>query len=207
MQGELIELQRTLKKTIIFITHDLDEALILGDRIAIMKGGRIVQIGTARQIVNEPADDYVAAFTQNIDRARVLTAESAAVPASPVEHGHAAEAAMRRMEELDRDALYVVSDGRPVGVVLYRELKAAGHGPGVRLTDCRIVSEFPTARRETPLKNLYGLASTGLPIAVTDEDGKLAMIVEASALLRQIAESAAEEMPKPEASAGAASAA
>ena len=79
MQKELIELQRSLKKTIIFITHDLDEALILGDRIAIMKDGRIVQIGTAREIVDAPANDYVAAFIEDINRARVLDAASAAV--------------------------------------------------------------------------------------------------------------------------------
>lgn len=199
MQGELIELQRSLKKTIIFITHDLDEALILGDRIAIMKGGRIVQIGTAREIVNEPADDYVAAFTQNIDRARVLTAENAAVEAAPIEPHGTAEAAVKRMEELDRDALYVVSDGKPVGVVLYRELKAAGHGASVRITDCRMVSDFPTASPGTPLKSLYGLASSGLPIAVVDDEGRLTMVVEAAALLRKLAESReADVVPKQE---------
>src|SRR3546814_10411835 len=76
MQAELVQLQRELKKTIIFITHDLNEALILGDHIAIMKAGRFVQVGTAQQIVGSPADDYVAAFTQDIDRARVFTGHS-----------------------------------------------------------------------------------------------------------------------------------
>src|SRR3546814_12178024 len=76
MQAELIQLQRELKKTIVFITHDLHEALILGDHIAIMKAGRFVQVGTAQQIVGSPADDYVAAFTHDIDRARVFTCGS-----------------------------------------------------------------------------------------------------------------------------------
>jgi ABC-type proline/glycine betaine transport system ATPase subunit len=85
MQEELLELQRSLKKTIIFITHDLNEALILGDRIAIMKDGRFVQVATAEEIVESPADDYVAAFTQDIDRSRVFTAASVSVPAEALE--------------------------------------------------------------------------------------------------------------------------
>lgn len=74
MQDQLIELQKKLKKTIVFITHDLNEAMRLGDRIAVMRDGRIVQIGTAEDILVRPADDYVASFTQDVDRSRVLTA-------------------------------------------------------------------------------------------------------------------------------------
>ncbi|MHA5047501.1 quaternary amine ABC transporter ATP-binding protein [Streptomyces sp. SD15] len=76
MQDQLIELQKKLKKTIVFITHDLNEAMRLGDRIAVMRDGRIVQIGTAEDILVRPADDYVASFTQDVDRSRVLTAGS-----------------------------------------------------------------------------------------------------------------------------------
>ncbi|ANW22075.1 quaternary amine ABC transporter ATP-binding protein [Streptomyces clavuligerus] len=74
MQDQLLQLQRTLKKTIVFITHDLNEAMRLGDRIAVMKDGRIVQLGTAEDILVTPATDYVASFTQDVDRSRVLTA-------------------------------------------------------------------------------------------------------------------------------------
>ena len=74
MQDQLIELQRKLKKTIVFITHDLNEAMRLGDRIAVMRDGRIVQTGTAEDILVRPANDYVASFTQDVDRSRVLTA-------------------------------------------------------------------------------------------------------------------------------------
>ncbi|WP_408012858.1 quaternary amine ABC transporter ATP-binding protein [Saccharopolyspora elongata] len=80
MQDQLLNLQAKLGKTIIFITHDLNEAMKLGDRIAMMRAGRIVQIGTAEQILNEPADDYVAKFVQDVDRSRVLTAASIAEP-------------------------------------------------------------------------------------------------------------------------------
>ncbi|MGW4908256.1 quaternary amine ABC transporter ATP-binding protein [Streptomyces sp. NPDC004270] len=74
MQDQLLELQKSLKKTIVFITHDLNEAMRLGDRIAVMRDGRIVQTGTAEDILLRPADDYVASFTQDVDRSRVLTA-------------------------------------------------------------------------------------------------------------------------------------
>jgi glycine betaine/proline transport system ATP-binding protein len=75
MQEELVRLQGQLGKTIVFITHDLDEALHLGDRVAIMKDGRVVQEGTPVRIVTEPADDYVASFVEGVDRARVLRLE------------------------------------------------------------------------------------------------------------------------------------
>ncbi|WP_210574903.1 glycine betaine/L-proline ABC transporter ATP-binding protein [Streptomyces sp. GESEQ-4] len=76
MQDQLLTLQQRLKKTIVFITHDLNEAMRLGDRIAVMRDGSIVQIGTAEDILVRPADDYVASFTKDVDRSRVLTASS-----------------------------------------------------------------------------------------------------------------------------------
>jgi glycine betaine/proline transport system ATP-binding protein len=76
MQDQLLTLQKTLKKTIVFITHDLNEAMRLGDRIAVMRDGRIVQNGTAEDILLRPADDYVASFIQDVDRSRVLTASA-----------------------------------------------------------------------------------------------------------------------------------
>ncbi|MFF5473580.1 glycine betaine/L-proline ABC transporter ATP-binding protein [Streptomyces achromogenes] len=74
MQDQLLELQKTLKKTIVFITHDLNEAMRLGDRVAVMRDGRIVQTGTAEDILLRPGNDYVASFIQDVDRSRVLTA-------------------------------------------------------------------------------------------------------------------------------------
>ena len=76
MQDQLLELQKRLKKTIVFITHDLNEAMRLGDKIAVMRDGRIVQLGTAEDILLTPANDYVASFIQDVDRSRVLTALS-----------------------------------------------------------------------------------------------------------------------------------
>ncbi|MEU9303634.1 betaine/proline/choline family ABC transporter ATP-binding protein [Streptomyces sp. NPDC048269] len=86
MQDQLLELQRRLKKTIVFITHDLNEAMRLGDGIAVMRDGRIVQQGTAEDILMRPADDYVASFIQDVDRSRVLTAD-AVMDEAPAEAG------------------------------------------------------------------------------------------------------------------------
>ena len=80
MQDEVIRLQDRLQKTVLFVTHDLDEALKLGDRIAIMKDGRFVQVGTPAEIVGAPADDYVAEFVRDVPRGKVLTAAFATQP-------------------------------------------------------------------------------------------------------------------------------
>ncbi|NMC78263.1 MAG: glycine betaine/L-proline ABC transporter ATP-binding protein, partial [Chloroflexi bacterium] len=79
MQNELMDLQGRLKKTIVFITHDLDEALRLGDRIAILKDGCLVQLGSPEEILREPADDYVADFTRDVNRSRIITARTAMI--------------------------------------------------------------------------------------------------------------------------------
>src|SRR5690606_12839255 len=81
MQEQLVELQVELGTTIVFITHDLNEAMFLGDRIAVMRDGRIVQIGTPEEILTAPANAYVEQFVQDVDRARVLTAGNVMVPA------------------------------------------------------------------------------------------------------------------------------
>ena len=87
MQNEVRRLQNEMRKTMIFITHDLAEALKLGDRIAIMKDGAFVQVGTPEEVVAHPADDYVADFTKDVPRAHVLTARAIMKPVNG--HGSA----------------------------------------------------------------------------------------------------------------------
>ncbi|SOC39349.1 quaternary amine ABC transporter ATP-binding protein [Salinicoccus kekensis] len=86
MQGELLQLQQKMQKTIVFITHDLDEALSIGDRIALMKDGEIAQVGTPEEIVTNPANDYVKAFVKDIDRSKVLKVKHIMRPANPQEN-------------------------------------------------------------------------------------------------------------------------
>jgi glycine betaine/proline transport system ATP-binding protein len=123
MQDEVIRLQRELKKTMIFITHDLMEALKLGDRIAIMKDGMFVQVGTPEEVVAAPADDYVADFTRDVPRAHVLTARSIMRPTNgyagdgpAVEPGTVIQALIPMVAESDR-TIRVIEDGTVIGVV------------------------------------------------------------------------------------------
>jgi glycine betaine/proline transport system ATP-binding protein len=123
MQDEVVRLQRELKKTMIFITHDLMEALKLGDRIAIMKDGMFVQVGTPEEVVAAPADDYVADFTRDVPRAHVLTARSIMRPRNgyvgdgpAVEPETVIQALIPMVADSDR-TIRVVEDGTVIGVV------------------------------------------------------------------------------------------
>ncbi len=187
MQTELMHLQKQLHKTIIFITHDLNEALTLGDRIAIMENGRFVQVGTAAEIVSNPANDYVAAFTQDIDRGRVFTARDVMQPAEALELADTTpQAALERMEALGRDALYVRDGARIAGVVRYRDLSAAARTNGADLAR-HLVAGYPAVAQDTHLYQIYEAASGGLPVAVEDGDGALAGVAEPDMIFAQLA--------------------
>ncbi|MCZ0811654.1 glycine betaine/L-proline ABC transporter ATP-binding protein [Roseovarius sp. EGI FJ00037] len=188
MQNELLALQRELKKTIVFITHDLDEALTLGDRIAIMKEGRFVQVGTAEEIVGNPADDYVAAFTQDIDRARVFDAQSVMdVPeALDLDHDDPSTA-RRRLDDLRRDSLHVLAKGELAGIVTRRSLAQVEGRRGASLGDA-LQHEAPTARPDTRLSSLYGACRSGLPVAITDDSGEFIGVVTPEAVFDLLAQ-------------------
>ncbi|MFC6488301.1 quaternary amine ABC transporter ATP-binding protein [Nitratireductor sp. GCM10026969] len=188
MQEELLGLQKKLKKTIVFITHDLNEALMLGDRIAIMKDGRFVQVGTAQEIVSNPADDYVAAFVADIDRGRVFTAGHVANAPAAVQLSASAEDALQTMEESNRTAVYVLDGEKVAGVVSYQDLSTAARGngeAGTTLADV-LVTDYPSAVEDAQLHELYGLASTGLPVAVLDGKGRLIGVIEPEAVFAQL---------------------
>lgn len=188
MQEELLHLQKVLKKTIIFITHDLNEALLLGDKIAIMKDGQFVQVGTAHEIVDHPADEYVAAFVADIDRGRVFEASHVAqrpLTVEQCEHG-VAEKALQLMEEHNRNALYVVNEGNIAGLVTYQELAVAAREEGRTDLSQVMVTDVPIVRRSTPLNELYGVASAGYPIAMVDRQGRLAGVIEVEAVFSQL---------------------
>jgi glycine betaine/proline transport system ATP-binding protein len=132
MQDEVVRLQRELKKTMLFITHDLPEALKLGDRIAIMKDGGFVQVGTPEEVVGHPADDYVADFTRDVPRAHVLTARAIMRPANGDGSGPGptidASAVVQDLIPLvakGDEVIRVMDDGRVIGVVDRQAVLAA----------------------------------------------------------------------------------
>lgn len=184
MQDELIGLQKELQKTIIFITHDLNEALLLGDRIAIMKDGAFVQVGTAQDIVSEPADDYVRAFVADIDRSRVYTASDIAEDAYRVPLTAKVSEALAAMNRNGSEILHVVKDGVPAGLLLRTDLEAAK--PTARVMDMMHVHP-PTVPQDAYLHEIYTEAQTGMPLAVTDDDGKLVGVVSAENIFEHLA--------------------
>lgn len=185
MQEQLIELQQELGKTIIFITHDLNEAMFLGDRIAVMRDGRIVQQGTAEEILTDPADDYVAQFVQDVDRARVLQAANVMdKPRAVMSASAGPRAALRTMRDLQTSLLYVVGGGRRLlGVVHDRDVLSLVRR-GVRTLDTVIRDDVPTVGPDELLSDLLGSAvESELPLAVVDEQRRLLGIVPRLTLL------------------------
>ena len=118
MQDEFISLQSRLHKSIVFVTHDFDEAVRLGDRIAIMKGGRLAQIGTAEELLLAPANDYVKQFVQHAPRAKLITTQRIMVPVKPGDSGTvSAEQAIRTTDVLEKIARRVIESERALPVV------------------------------------------------------------------------------------------
>ncbi|MFD4957986.1 glycine betaine/L-proline ABC transporter ATP-binding protein [Microbacterium sp. NPDC058389] len=174
MQEQLIELQRELGRTIVFITHDLNEAMFLGDRIAVMRDGRIVQTGTPEEILTDPANDYVAQFVQDVDRARVLTAGSVMAPpvaTTPVSAG--VRGALRVMRDLQVGSVSVIENRRFVGTVTDRAvIRAVKAGS----TDLRslVRTGRPAVHVDDPLTDVVERAvESPVPVAVVDDAGRL----------------------------------
>ncbi len=124
MQQLLLELQRELRKTIVFVTHDLEEAITIGDRIAILRDGEIVQNGDSQEIVLHPADDYIADFTKSINRGRVIRVASIMEPAEPGANGPCCSSDMLLEDALpvvtaapEQKAQVLDEDGKPVGAI------------------------------------------------------------------------------------------
>ncbi|WP_424937756.1 MULTISPECIES: quaternary amine ABC transporter ATP-binding protein [Bacteria] len=185
MQEQLLELQQKLRKTIVFITHDLNEAMFLGDRIAVMRDGRIVQVGTPEDILTDPANDYVEQFVQDVDRARVLTAGNVMERPRPVVSESAGpRTALRQMRDAYMSAAYVVGrDRRLVGIVTDRDAVKQVRTGESDLT--AIIRAVPQSVNETEiLMNLFVPAvESPLPLAVVDDDGRLVGVIPRVTLL------------------------
>ncbi|NVJ09571.1 glycine betaine/L-proline ABC transporter ATP-binding protein [Myxococcus sp. AM001] len=189
MQDELLELQSRMNKTIVFITHDLDEALKLGGRIVIMKDGCIAQLGTPEEILTSPADDYVRAFVEHVDRTKVLTARAIMRRPESVVHPKDGPAlAVKRMRESGTSTLFVTNQARKLmGVVRIEDaLKLLAENK--HSLDGALVTDLPTTSPDTPLARLVAVAATTqIPIAVVGEDQSFLGIVSRATLLASIA--------------------
>ncbi|BCJ36645.1 glycine/betaine ABC transporter ATP-binding protein [Actinocatenispora thailandica] len=197
MQTQLLELQSRLGKTIVFITHDLNEAMRVGDHIAVMRDGRIVQIGTAEEILTDPANDYVAQFVADVDRTRVLTASSIMEqPAATIGVGGGPRAAVKTMRENQLAALFVLSRDRKLAGVVREgptsEAVRQGESSLSSLLDDEIVKVGP----DTPVAELFTpAAETPVPLAVVDDDGKLLGVIPRVTLLAALGTGTEEPEP------------
>ena len=189
MQDLLMTLQRDLNRTVVFVTHDLNEAMRMGDRIMIMRNGKVVQLGTAQDILNTPADDYVSEFISDVDRSRVLTAATimqpplvtATVDDSP-------EDVLSRLSNVEGVGAYVLdTEGRIVGITR-ADLLAAGVGRQRTALGQLTTQEYKAVEADTPLSDICSLVGrNSVPLAVTDTDGKLLGVVPRATLLAALA--------------------
>ncbi len=172
MQDELMEIQGKLHKTILFITHDLNEALRVGSRVCIMKDGAIHQIGAPEDILMRPETDYVAEFVQDVDQGRVLAVDTVREDAATVPASGSVADVLNAIAGLGSDAAHVVDpEGRPLGVVTLQSAERARARGDQQLEP--LVEAVPAVTVDTTLAKVYQLFGSGLPLSVVDADGRL----------------------------------
>lgn len=190
MQDELLELQEKMHKTIIFISHDLNEALRIGDRIMIMKDGVIVQTGTPEDILTNPADDYVERFIEDVDRTKVLTVANVMIRPNTVNiDKDGPRIALRRMRDNDISSIYVVDNERRfVGFADADDVAALIQQGNRDLSSVVTKREVPITSLDTPVRDLMDqISSTPVPFAVLDDQKHLVGIIVRGAVLGAIA--------------------
>ena len=198
MQDELVKLQAGHKRTIIFISHDLDEAIRIGDRIAIMQGGVVVQVGTAEDILKNPANDYVRSFFRSVDATSILSAADIArkTQVNIIEHaGMGVRSAIERLRTHDRDYGYVVSpEQKLLGIVSVASLEAAARASkDAKLRDA-FLPEPLMLTHDTPISDLYEPLTQhpyGLP--VVDENGRYRGTITRNMMLTFLHEQTSED--------------
>jgi glycine betaine/proline transport system ATP-binding protein len=188
MQEEFLNLRAKVKKTVVFITHDLLEALNLGDRIAIMRDGDIVQLGTPEEIVTKPADDYVREFVKDVPRGKVVPVNTIMEQPQLVTSGEqSVSAVLEEMEKKDVDLAFVVNSDMVYEGVLTREQATAAKENGSMKIGEVASREFPTTSPNAPLEQCLPLVAEGdTPVAVLDEKRHLVGIITRPALLKAV---------------------
>jgi glycine betaine/proline transport system ATP-binding protein len=189
MQEELITLQREIKKTVIFVTHDLDEALRLGDRIAIMRDGAIEQIGTADEILSNPVNEYVEKFLQGIDVSKILDANSISKwPREVIRETEGISIALHRMKKTDTGYLFVLgARNKLVGMILREDVLKLARDKQTSIKD--IIKETSTVQSNTIMRDIYSeLRNAEKDLAVVDDSGRFLGVITHSILLMTLDE-------------------
>jgi glycine betaine/proline transport system ATP-binding protein len=185
LQDELVVLQERLQKTIVFITHDLDEALKLGSRIAIMRDGEIIQTGKPEEIVTKPADSYVSEFVRDVSRSDVLTAAGIMhEPLAEIYEWQSPGAALRALDNVEAHFGFIVGPGRELKGVISRAAAAQLRRDGVTSLREAALDEPATVGPDTPVNDLVNLAASQRPaIAVVGDQNNLLGVIRKEALL------------------------
>lgn len=188
MQDELIDLQSKMKKTILFITHDLDEALRLGDRIALMRDGEIVQIGTPEEILVNPANDYVERFVEDVDRSKILTAHNIMKRPETINiETSGPKVALDRMQKEGISSILVVDSQRNLKGYVMAEDALEASKKGIRELHEVLRTDIQHVEKETPLNEIFTIISDSpIPVAVV-EDGRLLGIIVRGAVIAGLA--------------------
>ncbi|MEE2698784.1 MAG: glycine betaine/L-proline ABC transporter ATP-binding protein [Pseudomonadota bacterium] len=197
MQDQLIELQGKLQKTIIFITHDLDEALRLGDRIAILKDGELSQVGRPEEILLEPADDYVEAFVRDVNRARVLSVDVVMQP--PVNRLTTAniDEALKKMRGWKEDYAYVFQKNEYQGTITQEALEEISVLPEDNPPLHEIAEEGPTIQSNMVLQDVLPVTlASEFPVPVVSEQGEYQGVLSSQNIVEVLAKSNQDEDPE-----------
>lgn len=178
MQDELLDLQDANKQTIIFISHDLNEALRIGDRIALMKDGQIMQIGTGEEILTNPANDFVRDFVEDVDRSKVLTAQNIMIkPITTTLELDGPQVALMRMHTEEVSMLMATNRRRELIGALSADAAIEARKKGLPLSEV-IDRDVVTVSKDTVITDIMPLIyDSSAPIAVTDEHNKLLGVV------------------------------
>jgi glycine betaine/proline transport system ATP-binding protein len=177
MQNLFLDIQGEVNRTVVFVTHDLDEALRLGHRVAIMKDGEIVQLGSPEHILREPANEYVERFVEDVDYAKVRMAESVMVRPKEVAYtGEGPTVVLRRMKQAGLSHIFVLDrERRLVGLAEAEEVARLAERDEREL-GAAVDEETPAVDRRTPLREVLPLfiGEGDVPVAVVDESERLA---------------------------------
>jgi glycine betaine/proline transport system ATP-binding protein len=187
MQDELIQIQDQYKKTIIFITHDLDEALRIGDRIALMKDGSVIQLGTPEQIMMNPANEFVEKFVEDVDLSKVLTASHVMIRPEKIAVDRGPRVALEIMRKQGYSSIFVVDRKQKLlGAVTAEQARQA-------MSNDQTISEvmttdIPTVKEDELLGNLMDvMATSSLPISVIDDQNRIKGILLRGAVIGALA--------------------
>ncbi len=194
MQDELLNLQQKMNKTIVFITHDLNEALKIGDRIAFVRNGSLVQVGTPEEILRDPADDYVAKFTRGVDRSRILTLKDVMKRPHPVvQLRDGPHVALQVMKEHGISSVFVVDRAKHLqGLITAEQAIEARKADIKSLQDVELL-EVPVHNETVLVQDIFTvIAESKVPLAVIDEEKRLIGIIIRGSVLAALADTGGE---------------